>query len=82
MLNKKIAFTACLGAILEVIDTSIVNVALTDIQASLGATVTEVGWMGENHFYYYISCALWYSFVIFCDRLFHSYPHSHFSSWQ
>ncbi len=40
-----IAITASLGAILEVIDTSIVNVALTDIQASLGATITEVGWV-------------------------------------
>ncbi len=40
-----IALTASLGAILEVIDTSIVNVALTDIQASLGATITEVGWV-------------------------------------
>ncbi|MBO3458605.1 DHA2 family efflux MFS transporter permease subunit [Aetokthonos hydrillicola Thurmond2011] len=40
-----IALTASLGAILEVIDTSIVNVALTDIQASLGATITEVAWV-------------------------------------
>ncbi|MBR8832415.1 MAG: DHA2 family efflux MFS transporter permease subunit [Chlorogloea purpurea SAG 13.99] len=40
-----IAITAALGAILEVIDTSIVNVALTDIQASLGATISEVGWV-------------------------------------
>ncbi|WP_138497258.1 DHA2 family efflux MFS transporter permease subunit [Nostoc sp. PA-18-2419] len=44
-LKWAIAFTASLGAILEVIDTSIVNVALTDIQASLGATVTEVSWV-------------------------------------
>ncbi|MFI5299032.1 MAG: DHA2 family efflux MFS transporter permease subunit [Polyangiales bacterium] len=40
-----ILFTASLGALLEVIDTSIVNVALTDIQASLGATLSEVGWV-------------------------------------
>jgi DHA2 family multidrug resistance protein len=40
-----IALTASLGAILEVIDTSIVNVALTDMQASLGATITEIGWV-------------------------------------
>jgi len=40
-----IAFAAVLGALLEVIDTSIVNVAVTDIQASLGATVSEVGWV-------------------------------------
>ena len=38
-----IAFTASLGAILEVIDISIVNVALTDMQANLGATVSEIG---------------------------------------
>ena len=44
-LKWAIAFTAALGAMLEVIDTSIVNVALTDIQATLGATVSEVGWV-------------------------------------
>ena len=40
-----IVAAASLGAILEVIDTSIVNVALTDMQASLGATVSEIGWV-------------------------------------
>ena len=44
-LKWAIAITASLGAILEVIDTSIVNVALTDIQANLGATITEIGWV-------------------------------------
>jgi len=44
-LKWAIALTAALGAILEVIDTSIVNVALVDIQATLGATVSEVGWV-------------------------------------
>ncbi|MBW4539102.1 MAG: DHA2 family efflux MFS transporter permease subunit [Myxacorys chilensis ATA2-1-KO14] len=44
-LKWAIAFSASLGAILEVIDTSIVNVALTEVQASLGATVSEVGWV-------------------------------------
>lgn len=44
-LKWAIAITAALGAILEVIDTSIVNVALTDMQATLGATVTEIGWV-------------------------------------
>ena len=39
-----IALTACLGAIMEIIDASIVNVALTHMQASLGATVAEIGW--------------------------------------
>jgi DHA2 family multidrug resistance protein len=44
-LKWAIALTASLGAILEVIDTSIVNVALTDMQATLGATVSEIGWV-------------------------------------
>lgn len=44
-LKWAIAMTASLGAILEVIDTSIVNVALTEIQSSLGATITEIGWV-------------------------------------
>jgi DHA2 family multidrug resistance protein len=44
-LKWAIAVTASLGAILEVIDTSIVNVALADMQASLGATITEIGWV-------------------------------------
>ncbi|HEY9627330.1 MAG TPA: DHA2 family efflux MFS transporter permease subunit [Coleofasciculaceae cyanobacterium] len=48
-LKWAIAFTASLGAILEVIDTSIVNVALTDIQANLGATVSEVGWVVSGY---------------------------------
>jgi DHA2 family multidrug resistance protein len=39
-----IALTASLGAVMEIIDTSIVNVALTHMQASLGATVSEIGW--------------------------------------
>lgn len=44
-LKWAIAITASLGAILEVIDTSIVNVALTDMQSTLGATLSEVGWV-------------------------------------
>lgn len=40
-----IAFTAALAALVEIIDTSIVNVALTDMQASLGATLSEVSWV-------------------------------------
>lgn len=48
-LKWAIALTAALGAILEVIDTSIVNVALTDIQANLGATVSEVGWVVTSY---------------------------------
>ncbi|AFY65805.1 DHA2 family efflux MFS transporter permease subunit [Geitlerinema sp. PCC 7407] len=44
-LKWAIALTASLGAMLEVIDTSIVNVALTDMQASVGATISEIGWV-------------------------------------
>lgn len=44
-LKWAIAVTVSLGAILEVIDTSIVNVALKDMQASLGATISEIGWV-------------------------------------
>lgn len=40
-----IVLTASLAAILQVIDTSIVNVALTDMQSSLGATLSEVSWV-------------------------------------
>ncbi len=45
LLKWAIAITVALGAILEVIDTSIVNVALPDMQANLGATITEIGWV-------------------------------------
>ncbi|NDG74242.1 MAG: DHA2 family efflux MFS transporter permease subunit [Synechococcaceae bacterium WB8_1B_136] len=40
-----IILTAAIAAMLEVIDVSITNVALTQIQASLGATLAEVGWV-------------------------------------
>ena len=44
-LKWAIAITVSLGAILEVLDTSIVNVAIPDIQANLGATITDVSWV-------------------------------------
>lgn len=40
-----IVLTASLGALLEIVDTSIVNVALRDMQATLGATLSEIGWV-------------------------------------
>jgi DHA2 family multidrug resistance protein len=40
-----IILTASIGALLEVIDVSITNVALIQIQANLGATLAEVGWV-------------------------------------
>jgi len=44
-----IAFTAAVGALMAIIDTSIVNVALPDIQGNLGATLTEVGWVSTSY---------------------------------
>lgn len=44
-----IALTVAFGAMLEVIDTSIVNVALPDIQGNLGATLNEAGWISTGY---------------------------------
>ncbi len=44
-LKWAILLSASLGALLEIVDTSIVNVALNEMQASLGATLTEIGWV-------------------------------------
>jgi DHA2 family multidrug resistance protein len=49
LLKWVIAITAATGALLEVIDTSIVNVALPEIQGNLGATLTEVGWISTGY---------------------------------
>ena len=40
-----ITITAMFCALLEIIDTTIVNVALNDMRGSLGATLSEVGWV-------------------------------------
>ena len=40
-----LVLTASIAAMLEVIDVSITNVALAHIQANLGATLAEVGWV-------------------------------------
>jgi MFS family permease len=40
-----ITLTAMLCAILELLDTTIVNVALNDLQGNLGATLSEVSWV-------------------------------------
>jgi MFS transporter, DHA2 family, multidrug resistance protein len=40
-----IVFAVMLATILEIIDTSIVNVALPDMMGNLGATVDEIGWV-------------------------------------
>jgi len=38
-----------IGALLEVIDVSIVNVALNEIQSSLGATLSQVSWVVSSY---------------------------------
>ena len=40
-----ITITAVMCALLEIVDTTIVNVALTDMRGSLGATLTDVAWV-------------------------------------
>lgn len=40
-----ITITAILCALLEIVDTTIVNVALNDMRGNLGATLPEVGWV-------------------------------------
>src|SRR5678816_295118 len=40
-----ITMTAIVCALLEIVDTTIVNVALNDMQGNLGATTSEVGWV-------------------------------------
>ncbi len=44
-----IALAGSLGAILEVIDTVITNVALPDIRGNLGATLAEAGWVSTSY---------------------------------
>src|SRR6187399_1162318 len=40
-----ITITAILCALLEIVDTTIVNVALNDMRGTLGATLPEIGWV-------------------------------------
>jgi DHA2 family multidrug resistance protein len=49
VLKWVIALSASFGAILEVIDTSITNVALPNIQGNLGATLSEAGWISTGY---------------------------------
>jgi DHA2 family multidrug resistance protein len=50
VVNKwAVAVAVAIGALLEIIDTSIVNVALTDMQASLGATLTQMSWVVSSY---------------------------------
>jgi len=49
LLKYIIALAASLGAILEVIDTVITNVALPDIRGNLGVTLSEAGWVSTGY---------------------------------
>ncbi|MCW3124018.1 MAG: family efflux transporter permease subunit [Flavipsychrobacter sp.] len=40
-----ITITAIFCALLEIVDTTIVNVALKDMQGNMGATLSEIGWV-------------------------------------
>jgi DHA2 family multidrug resistance protein len=40
-----ITLTAIICALLEIVDTTIVNVSLTDMRGNLGATTSEIGWV-------------------------------------
>jgi DHA2 family multidrug resistance protein len=44
-----VAVAVATGALLEIIDTSIVNVALADIQSSVGATLSQVSWVVSSY---------------------------------
>src|SRR5687767_11209061 len=40
-----ITITAILCALLEIVDTTIVNVALNEMRGNMGATLSEIGWV-------------------------------------
>ncbi len=44
-----VAFAVSLGAMMEIVDTSIVNVALPQLQATLGATLTQISWVISSY---------------------------------
>src|SRR5271163_3582630 len=44
-----ITITAIFCALLEIVDTTIVNVALNDMKGNLGATYAEVGWVVTSY---------------------------------
>ncbi|MDB4977301.1 MAG: Inner rane component of tripartite multidrug resistance system [Myxococcaceae bacterium] len=44
-----VAVAVAIGALLEIIDTSIVNVALTDIQTAVGASLAQASWVVSSY---------------------------------
>ncbi|HET8704661.1 MAG TPA: MFS transporter, partial [Pseudomonadales bacterium] len=45
----RIAFTLTLAAVMELLDTSIVNVAVPHMMGSVGATVDEITWVSTGY---------------------------------
>ena len=48
-LKWAIVVAVSFASLLQVIDTSIVNVALPYMQGNLGATLTEIGWVSTSY---------------------------------
>lgn len=48
-LRLLIVLAAMIGAVLEVLDTSITNVAIPQMQGNLGATLSEIGWVNTGY---------------------------------
>lgn len=44
-----IAMAVSLGALMEIVDTTIVNVAIADMQAQMGASATAIGWVVTSY---------------------------------
>src|ERR1700733_14194858 len=44
-----IVVAAMIGAVLEVLDTSITNVAVPQMMGNLGATLSEIGWVSTGY---------------------------------
>jgi len=44
-----ITLTTMLGLIMAIVDTSIVNVALTNMAGTLGASIDEIGWVATGY---------------------------------
>jgi DHA2 family multidrug resistance protein len=49
LLRLLIVIAAMIGAVLEVLDTSITNVAIPQMQGNLGATLSQIGWVNTGY---------------------------------
>ena len=52
-----IAFAVVLAALMQVIDSSIVNVALPDMMGNLGASLDEIAWVSTGYILGSASCS-------------------------